>query len=117
MKTSITSIKALFDDFPPILEEVCNKFVGEFDAIVAMPSSYPIGDCLAKRLARHTGMPILHEVFRKSTNAEASAAVEARLLSLPKSFSRDEATQLRNSLKKMRKEPEQTYSAKMLGLA
>ncbi len=112
LKTSITSIKKLHDDFPLILGNACEKFASQVDAIVPMPSDFPLADCLATRIARHMKIPVLRDVFRKSTNAEAYAQVVDRLQNHPKDFSHKVKIQLQNTLQRLQKSPDADYSAK-----
>ncbi|AUR00798.1 adenine phosphoribosyltransferase [Phaeobacter inhibens] len=116
LRTNVTAIKLLFDDFDHIAQEICAKIHGNFDCIVPVPSSFPLADCLANRLARRTGMPVYKSVFRKSKNHEAYGPIEPVFSMNPMSFDREDAKQLRNALKRMKKTPNEDYTAKYVGV-
>ncbi|RUO18684.1 phosphoribosyltransferase [Aliidiomarina haloalkalitolerans] len=57
--------------FDAILYKIIDKFPGA--CLVTLPSSYPIAEILARRIARKNGAQIFNRIFRKATVAEVLA--------------------------------------------
>lgn len=110
--TDTASIKHLYEHFPAILGQIIDQIDTNISAVVALPSRFPLADMLARRIKRNTNLTIFHDVFRKSTNDEACSRVENLLLSAPKSISHKDEKALRNTIKKLRSQPQSLFSAK-----
>ncbi|TWD48207.1 phosphoribosyl transferase-like protein [Agrobacterium vitis] len=112
LRVEICSIKSLNESIPTIIQNVIDDLEGKFEAVVAMPSSSPLSSILARRLSRASGRPVFLDVFSKSTNAAAMAAVAETLKRDPDVVSEDEVVDVRNALKLLKRIEQETYTAK-----
>lgn len=116
---SRSSIKALNIYLPQILSEVCDALNGHVTCIVTIPSQHPLAGILAKRISRNLGIPVLEDVFRKSTFFQASRRANTLLSSKPAlkaaGVSLQDEKQLRNVMKRGMTQAASSYSSKDVG--
>lgn len=107
-----SSIKSLNESIPTIIQAVIDDLEGDFDAVVAMPSSSPLAAILAKRFSRASRKPLFCNMFSKATNAVAMATVAETLLHNPRALPKDDAVHVRNALKYLKTIDQEPYAAK-----
>jgi hypothetical protein len=114
LSTNVTSTKRLLEHTPSIISDICENIDGQVDALVTMPSSFPLANWLAKRVQREMGLPVFTDVFRKSTKLEAAARAEALIPTPIAGVDKNQRRQLRNAVKRVRKIEGNTYAAKFV---
>ena len=114
LSTNVTSTKRLLEHTQGIISDICEKIDGEVDGVVAMPSSFPLANWLAKRVQRETGLPIFNDVFRKSTKIEAATRAVALTPPRTAGIGKEQRKQLKNAVKKVQKIEGDIYAAKVV---
>jgi len=112
LSTTLSSTKLLLEHAPHIISDICLRIDCEVDGIVAMPSSFPLANWLARRVSRETGLQIFDDVFRKSSKAEAANRAEGLVGPPIEGLSKYNMKQLKNAVKASRKSAHEAYSAK-----
>nr|WP_255461733.1 phosphoribosyltransferase family protein [Brucella anthropi] len=106
------SIKVLNQNIPPIVRNIINEIIDDFDVIVPMPSSSNLSAILAKRLSRASGRMIFSDVFAKSTNADAMASITKILDQNPRALPKTDAIDVNNAIKRLKSVDREPFFAK-----